>query len=407
MKILVVEDNHDKLTDILNMISSIPNCSLDDVDDARDSASGLRLLRENQYDLLILDLLLPERRESSPSIEGGLNLLKQLSERSIYCTPSHIIGLTADAAAQTRAEPEFKAHVLQIVHYDQSSRDWSDRITRAIRRIQFSLESREKSAQYDYDLAIITALKSPELDAVLNLPWNWEARASNADPTTYQIGYTTTSSHRQLRVVAATAPRMGMPASAALASKMIHQFRPRYLVMTGILAGIRGKVNFGDVVVADPAWDYGSGKRYSRKGRGGFEAAPHQVSLDAFTRSRLSRFSSDQPAIDEIKRRWQGDKPMTELKVHFGPVASGASVLEDSEMIRTIIDQHRKVIGVEMETYGIFVAAEESIIPQPSCFSIKSVCDFADEEKNDNYQKFASYTSASVLNELTMNYLFD
>ncbi|CDI07357.1 response regulator [Agrobacterium pusense] len=407
MKILVVEDNHDKLSNILKMLSDIQGCSLDDVDDARDGASGLRLMREKQYDLLILDLVLPDRRESLPSVEGGLNLLRQVSERDIYRTPLHIIGLTADTTALSKAQPEFAANVLQVVQYDQSSKDWSERITRAIRRIQFSLESRDHSAQYDYDLAVLTALKSPELDAVLNLSWNWEVKSSNSDPTTYYVGSPRTSSGRLLRVVAATAPRMGMPASAALASKMIYQFRPRFLAMTGILAGIRGKVNFGDVVVADPAWDYGSGKRYLRDGRGGFEAAPHQVSLDAFTRSKLQRFAADQSSIDAIKRKWQGDKPSTELRVHLGPVASGAAVLEDKEMINAIIDQHRKVVGVEMETYGVFVAAEESIIPQPNCFSIKSVCDFADEEKNDNYQKFASYTSASVLSELTKDYLFE
>ena len=32
-------------------------------------------------------------------------------------------------------------------------------------------------------------------------------------------------------------------------------------------------------------------------------------------------------------------------------------------------------------------------------FAVKSVCDFADGDKNDNYQKYAAFTSALTIKE--------
>ena len=52
-----------------------------------------------------------------------------------------------------------------------------------------------------------------------------------------------------------------------------------------------------------------------------------------------------------------------------------------------------------METYGVLYAANHCTKPRPIAFSIKSVCDFADSKKNDNYQNYAAHTSANVLYE--------
>jgi nucleoside phosphorylase len=69
------------------------------------------------------------------------------------------------------------------------------------------------------------------------------------------------------------------------------------------------------------------------------------------------------------------------------------------------MQQHRKLLGIEMESYGVLAAAEESPRPQPIAFAIKSVCDFADLEKSDSFQHYAAYTSAEVLRRLVEEYL--
>ncbi len=56
--------------------------------------------------------------------------------------------------------------------------------------------------------------------------------------------------------------------------------------------------------------------------------------------------------------------------------------------------------------YGVMSAVEYAKSPQPTAIIIKSVCDFADKNKNDDWQKYASYTSAAFANALFQNLNF-
>jgi len=71
-------------------------------------------------------------------------------------------------------------------------------------------------------------------------------------------------------------------------------------------------------------------------------------------------------------------------------------------MIKT---QHRQLLGIEMETYAVFAAAEECFTPRPLTFSLKSVVDFADSNKDDRFRKYASFTSAQTLKHFVEKYL--
>ena len=106
------------------------------------------------------------------------------------------------------------------------------------------------------------------------MPCGWQPLRVPQDETRYISG-TITAEGKSFSVIAGAAPRMGMPASAVLASKIIAQFRPRFLAMVGICAGRHGKVGLGDVIVADPCWDWGSGKIDSVGDRPRFRPAPH------------------------------------------------------------------------------------------------------------------------------------
>ncbi len=72
-------------------------------------------------------------------------------------------------------------------------------------------------------------------------------------------------------IIAATADQMGIAASSHLSTKMILYFKPQYLIMGGIAAGIKDReLGFGDIMVAEQSWDYGSGNVSSRKGKSDF-----------------------------------------------------------------------------------------------------------------------------------------
>ena len=82
------------------------------------------------------------------------------------------------------------------------------------------------------------------------------------------------------------------------------------------------------------------------------------------------------------------------LKMHVAPLASGSAVLADLITAGSVKEQHRQLAGIDMEAYSVFAAASESVLPQPKAFVLKSVVDFADPKKSDNYRDYASFTSA-------------
>ena len=102
-----------------------------------------------------------------------------------------------------------------------------------------------------------------------------------------------------------------------------------------------------------------------------------------------------------------GEHINTNPRLLLGPIATGAGVVADSNYVKTIVEQQRKVLGIEMEIYGFYYAAENSCEPKPKYFALKSVCDFANESKNDDLQRYCSYMSAGVLEQLVIRHIKD
>jgi hypothetical protein len=81
--------------------------------------------------------------------------------------------------------------------------------------------------------------------------------------------------------------------------------------------------------------------------------------------------------------------------------------LADASTVDSIKEQHRDLIGVDMEVYGVYLAADLAARPRPAAFSIKAVTDFADPTKGDDHRAYASYVSASILRHFFERYALD
>lgn len=403
IKILLVEDNQDKLRDVLKGIFAVAGINEEHLDKARDLQEAKSRLRQQAYDLMILDISLPLTSDLDPDRVGGLSLLEEILARDIYIKPREVVGLTAHADIQAEMRDRFSNELWSVLHYSNANTAWLDQIQRKIEHILQTNHERASESTERADICILTALHAPELTAVLRLPWDFQAISLECDPTQYYRGHVTTKRGR-LSVVAASASRMGMPAAAVLAMKMIQTFKPSYIAMTGIAAGVPGKVELGDIIAADPSWDYGNGKNVSSDQGSSFEAAPHHLNLDPFIRSKLERLRNDASALDAIRRNWPINI-VSPLTLQLGPLASGSAVLEDPTITSNIKAQHRKLLGVEMEAYGVFAAAHDAPHPQPKVIVLKSVCDFANSDKNDDYQAYAAYTSAQTFRLLVEDHL--
>jgi hypothetical protein len=63
-------------------------------------------------------------------------------------------------------------------------------------------------------------------------------------------------------------------------------------------------------------WDWGSGKYELQGSSHRFTAAPYQVKLNSFIRSKLSLLASSNAEFDEIRRNWHGQTVDTVLRMH-------------------------------------------------------------------------------------------
>ena len=262
------------------------------------------------------------------------------------------------------------------------------------------------NAAYDYDLAVLTALWKPELKAILDLPLGWQKRVIANDPTEYFVGVPRAGSP-PIQVVAASCSQIGIAPAAVLAMKLITHFRPRHLAICGIAAGVKGaEVNLGAVLIFEQCWDYESGKRRSDDhGESVLLPDPHHIPISADLRDRFAECIGKDNYVGEIESLWKGAKPKSSLRAVLGPVASGAAVVEDRGLVASVKGHARKLIGVEMEAYGVFYAAQNCCKPRPSAFAIKSVVDFADDQKDDSVHEYAAFTSAQYMWHFVLEHL--
>jgi nucleoside phosphorylase len=392
-KVLVVEDRSEKVAKILEVLESSGLAARNDIDVAQSGFDARRFLRSTRYELMILDVVLPNRPEDAPKQDGGIELLRELMTREHLLRPRYVLGLTAYPEAFQTAAGEFAANTWAIVQYTDNDDSWHDPIRQLARHIRQTVEQSDSQApQYTSDLCVVTALDI-ELRALRAVPWPWSALRVAGDATDFVEAIVPVSGiARRARVIAACAPRMGMVSAAVLAANMIRTFTPRIVAMVGICAGMREEVSLGDVVVADPSWDYQSGKYNGTS----FEAAPNQLPLNSAVRRRVKAAATEETLIG-IRSKWQGSPPPTTIRLHAGPFASGSSVLANKERLAALKLQHRKLVAIDMEAYGIYSAAADAPTPTPHALVIKGVSDFGDEEKTDSVRDYAAYVSAAVL----------
>ena len=95
-----------------------------------------------------------------------------------------------------------------------------------------------------------------------------------------------------------------------------------------------------------------------------------------------------------------------ECHVHLGPMACGSSVVANRKLLENLIhSQIQHTAGLDMESYAVVYAANHAKAPRPTPLIVKSVCDYGDSQKSDDYQKFAAYTSCQFARFVYEKYL--
>jgi nucleoside phosphorylase/CheY-like chemotaxis protein len=385
IKVLIVDDNRDKINSLKNELISA-GVSEQDIHSAEHSVDARKALNSNAYDLLLLDLILPSRKDAQESAENGLDLLRQIMEDGDLPPPRNIVGVTADEQALAQYGEEFRNLTIQILFFDASKDAWRISLGHLVSSIKASIANENN---YSSDVCFVTALRDPELLGVLALPVEWGVEESLGNGILFQRGIYI-SGGKRLNFICAHSTQMGLVAAAFVTRLIIERFKPRLIMMTGICGGVGSSVKLGDLIVAEKSWDWQSGKWLHN---GSFEAAPDQKDASPELVG-LARGMTE--TARNFYNTYVGSRPDTAPSILVGPMVSGSAVVENLELHARFKVQHRKAIAVDMECYGVYFSSFMSPPPTPKFICIKAVSDLSDKDKADKIQAYCSSISASV-----------
>lgn len=379
IKVIIVDDCQNKISNILN---SFPDREKVDVSIASCSASAQRLFSEKAFDLAIVDLALPNRESEEPRDNVGLELIQSVNEFDWFKKPRNTIAITQHSSLNEEYKDQLRELGVTLHYYDTSKS--LDQV------IKYQVELAGKynnQADFLYDLVIITALDE-EAEPIVNseeFSWYTQNHFGITDLNIKTCKYLSAEKEYILGLI--VLPKMGLVSSSITTSRIVNFLRPRCIVMPGICAGVKSEVSIGDVIVANPSWEWQTGKWKGDE----FAIEPYQLSVDQGLIRHIEELNND-GVLEKIWKNTSQKRPDSPPKQYIGPVVSGSSVISNQNMIDELRSQHRKLLGLEMEIFGVYAASQQSHI-KPKFIGFKSVCDFGDEAKGDNYHLYCSEIS--------------
>jgi nucleoside phosphorylase/CheY-like chemotaxis protein len=382
MKILVLEDDLEKMTTVFAQIKSVDsNSEVEVVSNFLDYTKKIILFK---FDLIIADLVVP----SFPGEISAQDMTKLIIEN------------TRDVDCQNYRTP-----VIALTSYDNKAEEqFKDLNSRDITVITYDLDGNWRASLNEKILGCVPPIK---FDFVIICALSKEAAAyqqigcATSDP---KIVYGLTCQEiviDDMLGVIVTCPRMGLVSAAITATQAIDLFEPQLICMSGICAGVPGRAKIYDIVIPESCHQNDSGKWNATS----FESEPYSVQLEHSVKTHLAQFISSSSFADSIKAgislqksEFPEDRDDFSFDVFLAPASSGSSVIANREMVDSITGQHRKLSAFEMESFAIYEAARLSI-KQPRYFSAKSVVDDGSPSKGDAYHRVACLISAKTVFE--------
>lgn len=112
------------------------------------------------------------------------------------------------------------------------------------------------SQELKIDYAIITALEEDEMEKVLT----YIDKILEVENTKHYIEIGALKNNPNKKIVYASQHKTGMVDAAILASELILRFKPKFLIMVGVLGGKPDDTSIGDVVIATKVFEIDRGK---------------------------------------------------------------------------------------------------------------------------------------------------
>lgn len=241
------------------------------------------------------------------------------------------------------------------------------------------------------DFAFVTALPK-ERDALLSQLDVYEKMQFGLDPLTYYRGRIYIPKiNNYYEVVVITPLGIGNGEATIACMEGFKRWRPANVIMVGIAGGVPEKLVLGDVVVADFVFYYELAKKTSK----GEQRRNQYFLSNRLLYGRAYAYEADDWTNQISTRR--PDTPQmnrSSPKVHFGAIASGDKILADGKALAKLRKDCPEMLAVAMEGAGVAGAASYQT-HETRFLEIRSICDYADEGKNDIWQEYAAEVAAA------------
>ena len=403
LDILIIDDKEQKIDNLRSVICSISEDI--NVDEAQTIVDAREKMRDYSYDLVILDMVIPELEGEEPSRSGGADYLTEIYENPDIKRPLQVIGLTEYEEEFTQQKEEFRDRLWYLLFYSQRDMQWKRNLKSKVTQLMGmkrdfveTLLNRDK-----YDVGIICAL-SEEFEQLQNAfaDCTWDDCRLPGLPFLFRTTSVPTINLHDVKVIAACAERPGVCATSVLATAMYTVARVDALFMTGITAGVNdGTLKLNDVIIADSVGDYATGKlEDNNDGEVSWLREIHEASASTRLLSAASAVARDEELCCDINNEMMqqhfinGD---TQVKFHLAKTVCGPFVLASEAIVNILKSSDRKLQAIDMEGFGLYLTAHSL---EKQALWIKAVCDYADRSKGDSYHKSCSYASAAFLYQM-------
>jgi nucleoside phosphorylase len=382
MKILILEDENEKFIDIQNhIIQTISDASIQRVENWLDYS---RTINKTKFDLILLDLLVPRSPKDS-TIEDHHHVLVETTrefDSNSFFTPA--IVLTRHNLDNGDFVHDLNKVDINVITYNDHG-DWKEAL-----KIKLLAAQPKKS----FDFVIVCALEK-EANAFKDLTDTWSdiKTISGLCCREVKIG--------EYKGVIVIAHRMGLVASAVVATMALERFEPRLICMAGICGGIPGESKIYDLLVSQSCFQHDMGKWSSE----GFKSEHYDVPINVDVHNKIIELCDDplvnkfliedlQPKKSEFP---EGVEQINSIKVEGRAVtSSGSAVIAEDGKTSSLAVGQRKLVGFDMEIFSIYEAARHAM-NKPAFFAAKAVVDDGGKNKGDHFHRIGCLISAKFI----------
>jgi nucleoside phosphorylase len=381
MNILILEDEDGKFAEIQAYIGQIiPEFMIQRKNNWLDYS---RAINSTKFDLILLDLLVP-RSPKDNSVENHVDSLVETTrdyKSKSFSTPA--IVLTRHNLDEGDFVHDLNKVDINVIPFNDHG-DWKE-------ALKIKLLAAQPKRRFEF---VIVCALDKEVDAFERLTDTWGPfkTVSGLVCREVQIG--------DYKGAIVRAHRMGLVASAVVATMATERFEPRLICMSGICGGVPGNSEIYDLLVTQICHQHDAGKWSSE----GFKSEHYDVQLDVDVHSKLIELCSDadlKKSLVEGLEHGVSEVPKGKERISCNirsdaATSSGSAVIAEDGKTSTLAFGQRKLAGFDMEVYSIYEAARHAV-NKPTYFAAKAVVDDGGQNKGDDFHRIGCLLSARFI----------